>query len=48
MNYDVVLDCYADEPSGLGVPPYIGVHSRYIVGCLAKEKDRIITLQLMI
>jgi len=33
-HYDVILDCYTDEPSGLGVPPYLGVHQRYIAGWL--------------
>lgn len=37
MNYDVIIDCYTDEPSGLGVPPFLSVHSRYIAGCLEKE-----------
>ncbi len=27
-----ILDCYTDEPSGLGVPPYIGTYPRYIAG----------------
>ncbi|RMF54337.1 radical SAM protein [Candidatus Woesearchaeota archaeon] len=27
-----ILDCYTDEPSGLGVPPYLGVYPRYIYG----------------
>ncbi len=30
----VIVDCYTDEPSGLGVPPYLGVHSRYVAGYL--------------
>lgn len=38
MDFDVILDCYTDEPSGLGVPPYLGVHSRYVAGCLEKQK----------
>lgn len=37
MGYDVIVDCYTDEPSGLGVPPFLSVHSRYIAGCLQKE-----------
>lgn len=37
IKYDVIIDCYTDEPSGLGVPPYLGVHSRYIAGYLEKE-----------
>jgi len=31
MTY-TILDCYTDEPSGLGVPPYLGVYPRYIYG----------------
>lgn len=34
MKYDVIVDCYTDEPSGLGVPPFLSVHSRYIAGAL--------------
>ena len=30
----VILDCYTDEPSGLGVPPYLGVYPRYLFGYL--------------
>lgn len=37
MNYDVIIDCYTDEPSGLGVPPYLSVHSRYIAGALKNK-----------
>ena len=37
MKYDVIIDCYTDEPSGLGVPPYLGVHSRYIAGALKNK-----------
>lgn len=39
MSYDVIVDCYTDEPSGLGVPPFLSVHSRYIAGAL-EEKGR--------
>ena len=38
MKYDVIIDCYTDEPSGLGVPPYLSVHSRYIAGALEEKK----------
>ena len=31
---DTILDCYTDEPAGLGVPPYLGVHPRYLAGSL--------------
>lgn len=35
MEYDVIIDGYTDEPSGLGVPPFLSVHSRYIAGALS-------------
>ncbi|MBW2965795.1 radical SAM protein [Candidatus Woesearchaeota archaeon] len=31
-----ILDCYTDEPAGLGVPPYLGTYPRYIAGHLDK------------
>ncbi len=31
-----ILDCYTDEPAGLGVPPYLGTYPRYITGSLNK------------
>lgn len=37
-KYNVIIDCYTDEPSGLGVPPFLSVHSRYIAGCLETNK----------
>ena len=37
MKYDVIVDCYTDEPSGLGVPPFLSVHSRYIAGALNQK-----------
>ena len=40
MKYDVIVDCYTDEPSGLGVPPFLSVHSRYIAGALEKKKRK--------
>jgi len=36
MRY-TLLDCYTDEASGLGVPPYLGTYPRYIYGQLVKE-----------
>ena len=27
-----IIDCYTDEPAGLGVPPYLGVWPRYVAG----------------
>lgn len=35
MKY-TILDCYTDEPSGLGVPPYLGTYPRYLAGKLGK------------
>ncbi|MBI2659298.1 radical SAM protein, partial [Candidatus Woesearchaeota archaeon] len=32
-----ILDCYTDEPAGLGVPPYLGTYPRYIAGCLDSD-----------
>lgn len=34
-----LLDCYTDEPSGLGVPPYLGTYPRYLAGAVASEKN---------
>ena len=31
MHY-TLLDCYTDEASGLGVPPYLGTYPRYLYG----------------
>ncbi len=36
MRY-TILDCYTDEPAGLGVPPYIGTYPRYITGYLLQQ-----------
>ena len=33
MPYTIV-DCYTDEASGLGVPPYLGTYPRYLAGYL--------------
>ncbi|MFT4312121.1 MAG: hypothetical protein ACMXYF_02730 [Candidatus Woesearchaeota archaeon] len=32
-----IIDCYTDEPSGFGVPPYMGVYPRYLAGFLKKK-----------
>ncbi len=40
MHY-TILDCYTDEASGLGVPPYLGTYPRYIFGKLRKEDHSI-------
>ena len=36
MKY-AILDCYTDEPAGLGVPPYLGTYPRYIAGYLNED-----------
>ena len=36
MTY-TILDCYTDEPAGLGVPPYLGTYPRYIAGYINEE-----------
>ena len=36
MKY-TILDCYTDEASGLGVPPYLGTYPRYIFGVLKSK-----------
>ena len=36
MGY-TILDCYTDEPAGLGVPPYLGTYPRYIAGYLNED-----------
>ncbi len=40
MNY-TILDCYTDEASGLGVPPYLGTYPRYIYGKLKSEGNSV-------
>jgi radical SAM superfamily enzyme with C-terminal helix-hairpin-helix motif len=35
----VILDCYTDEASGLGVPPYLGTYPRYLFGRLKSVGD---------
>ena len=40
MTY-TILDCYTDEPSGLGVPPYLGTYPRYLFGALKGETNYI-------
>jgi radical SAM superfamily enzyme with C-terminal helix-hairpin-helix motif len=32
VSREAILDCYTDEPAGLGVPPFIGVWPRYAAG----------------
>ncbi|MFH1132890.1 MAG: radical SAM protein [Nanoarchaeota archaeon] len=39
-----ILDCYTDEPSGLGVPPYLGVYPRYLFGKLHANQPSYLTI----
>ena len=40
-----ILDCYTDEPAGLGVPPYLGTYPRYLYGLLKQQGEvRYITI----
>ncbi len=45
MHY-TILDCYTDEASGLGVPPYLGTYPRYIYGKLMTEKHKVTYLTI--
>ncbi len=45
MHY-TILDCYTDEASGLGVPPYLGTYPRYIYGQLKKEGHQVTYLTI--
>ena len=35
----VIVDCYTDEPAGLGVPPYLGTYPRYLAGWLKQQGE---------
>jgi len=39
-----IIDCYTDEPAGLGVPPYLGTYPRYIFGKFIKDKPTYLTI----
>ncbi|MCK4670596.1 MAG: radical SAM protein [Nanoarchaeota archaeon] len=41
-----ILDCYTDEPAGLGVPPYIGTYPRYIAGAILDAKHEVFYLTI--
>jgi len=45
MKY-TILDCYTDEASGLGVPPYLGTYPRYIYGQLKEEGHEVAYLTI--
>jgi radical SAM superfamily enzyme with C-terminal helix-hairpin-helix motif len=40
MHY-TIIDCYTDEASGLGVPPYLGTYPRYIYGQLKQQGHKV-------
>ena len=46
MNKYLIIDCYVDEPSCLGVPPYISPYPRYIASFLASKSEKIIYLTI--
>ncbi|MHC1605205.1 MAG: radical SAM protein [Candidatus Methanofastidiosia archaeon] len=35
-----IIDCYTDEPSGLGVMPYVGTYPRYLAGAILETKNK--------
>jgi len=41
-----IIDCYTDEPAGLGVPPYIGTYPRYIAGAIIEAKQEVFYLTI--
>ncbi len=45
MHY-AILDCYTDEASGLGVPPYLGTYPRYIYALLRSQKHKVTYLTI--
>ncbi len=45
MHY-TILDCYTDEASGLGVPPYFGTYPRYIFAKLKSEGHEVTYLTI--
>ncbi len=45
MKY-TILDCYTDEASGLGVPPYLGTYPRYLYGKLVSEGHEVTYLTI--
>ncbi len=41
-----IIDCYTDEPSGLGVMPYLGTYPRYIAGAILEQKEEVFYLTI--
>ncbi len=47
LNMNItILDCYTDEASGLGVPPYLGTYPRYLFGKFITEEDKVTYLTI--
>ncbi|MBI4449247.1 radical SAM protein [Candidatus Woesearchaeota archaeon] len=42
----LIIDCYTDEPAGLGVPPYLGTYPRYLAGHLREQGEDSIYLTI--
>ncbi|MEM4756293.1 MAG: radical SAM protein, partial [Candidatus Woesearchaeota archaeon] len=42
----VIIDGYTDEPSGLGVPPYLGTYPRYLFGLLTLQGHQVFYLTI--
>ncbi len=42
----IILDCYTDEPAGLGVPPYLGTYPRYLAGFLKSQGEEVVYLTI--
>lgn len=45
-SFDVILDCYTDEHSGYGVPPFLNTHPRYLAGALSLTGRRVFYLTI--
>lgn len=45
MHY-TILDCYTDEASGLGVPPYLATYARYIYAQLTAQGHQVTYLTI--
>lgn len=45
MHY-AILDCYTDEASGLGVPPYLSTYARYLFAQLSEQGHKVTYLTI--
>jgi radical SAM superfamily enzyme with C-terminal helix-hairpin-helix motif len=41
-----IIDCYTDEPAGLGVPPYLGTYPRYVAGAVLDSGHSVVYLTI--